>query len=120
MAYGGLKDLTRGTTYGKILRDKAFNIANNLKSDGHQRDLASMVYKLFYKATFGSGIENENTWYKRPSNLTMRHLVEELQKPIIKKFEKRKVQSPFIDNICGADLADMQLISFFIMCYSYL
>ena len=50
----------------------------------------------------------------------MRHLVEELQKPIIKKFEKRKVQSPFIDNICGADLADMQLISFSIMCYSYL
>ena len=36
-------------------------------------------------------------------------LAEELPKPIIKKFEKRKVQSLFIDNICGADLADMQL-----------
>ena len=30
--------------------------------------------------------------------------------PIIRKFNKRKVHSPFIDNICGADLADMQLI----------
>ena len=27
--------------------------------------------------------------------------------------EKRKVHSPFLDNICGADLADMQLISEF-------
>ena len=31
----------------------------------------------------------------------------ELHKPIIKKFKKRKVCSSFIDNICGADLADM-------------
>ena len=120
MAYGGFKDLTRRTASGKILRDKAFNIANNPKSDGYQTDLTSMVYKRFDKTTSGSGIENENTWYRRPSNLTLRHLVEELQKPIIKEFEKRKVQSPFIDNICGADLADMQLLSFVIMCYSYL
>ena len=35
----------------------------------------------------------------------------ELHKPIIRKIEKRKVHSPFIDNICGADLADIQLIS---------
>ena len=34
------------------------------------------------------------------------------QKPIIRKLEK-KVHSPFIDNIWGADLADMQLISKF-------
>ena len=32
-------------------------------------------------------------------------------KPIIRKIEKRKVHSSFIDNISGADLADMQLIS---------
>ena len=43
----------------------------------------------------------------------MRELVEELHKPIIKKFEKRKVYSPFIDNIRGADQVDMQLISKF-------
>ena len=40
-------------------------------------------------------------------------LAEDLHKPIIKKFKKRKVQSLFIDNIWGADLADMQSISKF-------
>ena len=29
----------------------------------------------------------------------------------IRKLEERKVHSPFIDNICGTDLVDMQLIS---------
>ena len=43
----------------------------------------------------------------------MRELREELHKPIIRKFNKRKVESSFIDNIWGADLADMQLISTF-------
>ena len=38
-------------------------------------------------------------------------MAEELHKPIIKKFEKRKVQAAFKDNIWGADLADMQLLS---------
>ena len=38
-------------------------------------------------------------------------LAKELYKPIIGKFNKIKVQSPFIDNIWGADLADMELIS---------
>ena len=40
-------------------------------------------------------------------------IAEELHKPIVKKFEKRKVYSSFKDNIWGADLVDMQLISKF-------
>ena len=40
-------------------------------------------------------------------------LAEELHKPITRKFKKRKVYLIFIDNIWGADLADMQLISKF-------
>ena len=40
-------------------------------------------------------------------------LVEELHKPIIRKLKKRKVYSAFKDNIWGAELADMQLISKF-------
>ena len=40
-------------------------------------------------------------------------LSEELHKPIIRKFKKRKVYSGFKDNIWGADLADMQLINKF-------
>ena len=40
-------------------------------------------------------------------------LAQELQKPIIKKFERRAVYSAFKDKIWAADLADMQLISKF-------
>ena len=38
-------------------------------------------------------------------------LADELHKPIIKKFNKRKVYSQFKDNIWGVDLADMQSLS---------
>ena len=40
-------------------------------------------------------------------------LAKELQKPIIKNLKKGKVYSGFKDNIWGADLADMKLISKF-------
>ena len=39
MAHGDFKDLARRTVSDKILRDKAFNIAKNLKYDGYQRGL---------------------------------------------------------------------------------
>ena len=42
-----------------------------------------------------------------------RQLEVELHKPIISIFNKPKVHSPFIVNIWGADLADLQLISKF-------
>ena len=105
MAYGDFKDLTRRTTSDKILCDKAFNIAKNPKYDGHQRGLASIVYKCFDKKTSGSGIKN--------GNISNKELAEELENSMIRKFKKRKVDLPFVDNICGADLADTQLISKF-------
>ena len=105
MAYGDFRDLTRRTASDRILRDKAFNIAKNPKHDGYQRSFASMFYNFFDKKTSGSGIKNENILNKE--------LAEELHKPIIRKYNKRKVQPPFIDNIWGPDLADMQLISKF-------
>ena len=37
------------------MRDKAFNIAKNLKYDRYQRGLASMVSRFFDKKYFGSG-----------------------------------------------------------------
>ena len=61
-----------------------------------------MVCKFFNKKTPGSGIKNEDISKLRPLNL-----VEELHKPFIRKFKEKKVHSPFIDNILGADLADM-------------
>ena len=98
MVYGNLKDLVKRTQSDKVLRDKAFKIASNLKYDGYQRGLASMVYKFFDKKSSGSGISNEPDY----------QLDEELHKPIIRKFKKRKVYSSFRDNIWGIDLADMQ------------
>ena len=38
-------------------------------------------------------------------------LAKELHKPVIRNFKKRTVYSGFKDNIWGADLVDMQLIS---------
>ena len=46
MAYGDVKDLTRGTVSDTILHDKAFNNAKNPKYDEYQRGLASVVYKF--------------------------------------------------------------------------
>ena len=40
-------------------------------------------------------------------------LTEELHKPIIRNLKKRRVYSGFKDNIWGANLANMQLISKF-------
>ena len=105
MAYGVFKDLKRRTASDKILRDKAFNIAKNPKYDGYQRGLASMVYKFFDKKSAGSGVNIPFEFNEQ--------LAKELHKPIIGKFRKRKVYSGFRDNIWGADLADIQLISKF-------
>ena len=52
MVYGDFKDLTRRIVFGKILRDKAFNIVKNLKYDGYQHGIASMLYKFFDKKNF--------------------------------------------------------------------
>ena len=43
MAYAKFKDLPTRTTADKVICDKAFNIAKNLKYDGCQRGLAPMV-----------------------------------------------------------------------------
>ena len=91
MAYGDFKDLNRKTFADKLLRDKASNIVKDPKYDGYQRGLASTVYKFFDKKTSGIAIKNTPN----------KELAEELPKPVIRKFNKRKVHSPFIDNILG-------------------
>ena len=118
MAYGKAKDSVRKTQSDRILRDKAFNIASDSKYDGYQRDLASMVYKIFHRKSSGSGIINEANY----------QLADELHKPIIRKIKKRKVYSSFRNNIWGVDLADMQSLSrynketyqVFIMCNRFI
>ena len=56
---------------------------------------------FFDKKSKGSGIANEPNY----------QLANELHKPIIRKFFKKKVYSSFRDNIQGVDLADMQSLS---------
>ena len=81
-----------------------------------------MVYKFFYKKSTslnkssGRGIVNEPNY----------QLANELHKPTIRKFKKRKFHSSFRDNIWGLDLPDMQSLSKYnkgnkyLMCAIYL
>ena len=100
--YSDSKDLTKRIIADKILKNRAFDIAEDPKYDGYQRGSASMVYKFFDSKVSGSGTK------PIPEN---EQLANELHKPIIRKFEKGKVYSTFKDNIWGVDLADMQLLS---------
>ena len=62
-----------------------------------------MVYIIVDIKTSGNGIKNEN--------MSNKELAKELRKPIIRKFQEKKVHLPFIDNIRGTGLVDMQMIS---------
>ena len=88
-AYSDSNDLTKRTVADKVLKNTAFNIAKDQKYDGYQRGLASMVYKFFDKKSKGSCAKHVNTKLA-PQN---QQLAEELHKPIIRKFEKRKVHA---------------------------
>ena len=46
-------------------------------------------------------------------NMSNKELAKELHKTIIRKTKKRNINSPFIDNIWGANLTGMELISKF-------
>ena len=103
MAYGDFQDLPRIIASYEVLCGKSFNVAKNPKYDGYQRGLASLACKCFDKKTSGGVVK---IWI-----IPNQQLAEELHKPIIWKFEKREVHLSFIENIWGAGLADMQLIS---------
>ena len=60
-------------------------------TDGYQRGPASIVYKCFDKKSTGSSVNIPLEFNEQ--------LAEELHKPIIRKFNKRKVYSGFKDNI---------------------
>ena len=101
MTYGKYKDLTKRTESDKVLRDKALDIASSPKYDEYERGLASIVSKVFDKKSTGSGIKS----------VLNQQLADELHKIIIRIFKKRRVYSSFKNNIWGADLADVQLIT---------
>ena len=87
------------------MRDKAFKIVKNPKYDRYQRGFASMIYTFFDEKTSGQTDKSEI--------ISNKESAEDLYKPIIKKFGKRKVRSSFTDSIWSADLAHMQLINKF-------
>ena len=66
-----------------------------------------MVYKFFDKKSASYDKSKESGIINEPNY----QLANELHKPIIRKFKKRKVYSSFKDNIWGDDLTDMQLLS---------
>ena len=90
--------LAKRTISDNILKHRAYEIVRKCIYDEYQRAFASTVYKFFNKIT-GSG-ESVNE-----------QLPEELHKPIIIKFNRRKVNTRFKDNIWAADLAEMRLFS---------
>ena len=107
-AYADHKDLINRTKSDKVLRDKAYNIASNPEYDGYQRGLASMVYKLFDSKVASPDKKSMGSGIARDSSLI---LADELHKPVVKKFNKRKVYSQFKDNIWGVDLVDTKSLS---------
>ena len=74
--------MAKRTQSDKVLKDKAFEIANNPKYDGCQRGLASMFYTFFDKKSTGSGIKNEIKQNRQQMNFT-NQLLEKLK---IEKF----------------------------------
>ena len=104
MAYGDFKYLTRRTASDKILCNKPFNIAKNLKHDGYQTVLAWTVNNKFFGKKFilvgwSDTLGQQNISAVKNENISNKELAEELRKLIIRKFQKRKMYSSLTDNI---------------------
>ena len=96
--YSDSKDLAKRTISDKILKDRAYEIARNCNYGECQTALASMAY-MFFDEKIGSGKSvNEQ-------------LAEELHKPVMKKFKRRKVYAKFKGNIWAANLIEMEALS---------
>ena len=91
-------DLVKRTIADKILKGRAYQIARNCQYDEYQTALANTVHTFFDKKA-GSVISvNEQ-------------LAEELHKPVIKKFKRRRVYARFKDNIWAANVAEVRSLS---------
>ena len=79
--------------------DSTYEIGKNRKYDGYQRALASIVYKCFDKKTASGVTVSEK-------------VADELHKPVIKKFKRRKNYARLKDNIWTLNLAEMGSLLF--------
>ena len=87
MAYNKFKDLEKRTQSDIVLKTKALKIDSNPKYNGYEKGLASMFYRFFDKKSKGSSLKENQ------------QLANELHKPIIRKFKKRKVYFSYKINI---------------------
>ena len=81
MTNGDFELLARRTTSDIILHNKAFSIAKSPKYNEYKRGRASVVFTFLNKKFSGRGVKSEN--------MLNQQLAEELNKPVIAKFEKR-------------------------------
>ena len=101
--YAKYKDVENRLISDQKLRNSAYDTASNPVYDGYQRGLASMVYTFFdskvapldKKAMSGKSNAKHSSLERTGNNEI---LAEELHKPVIKQFNKRKVYSQFRDN----------------------
>ena len=82
MSYGDFKDLPRRTGSEKLFRDKTFHFSKNLKYDGHQWGLPSVVYIFLDKSSVhvhaSKSAAHTGTWIKvglSPSEKKMFYLL---------------------------------------------
>ena len=99
MADGDFKNLPRRTPYDKVLRNKTFQ---RFKIWWESKRPCFNCLQIFWGKAFW--------WccYMCHEIILNQQSAEELHKPIIKKFEKRKVYSSFKDNIWGVDLDQLR------------
>ena len=87
MTYGKRKDLVRRNQSDKVLKDKAFKIANDPKWHVYQRGLASMVYKFFDQKSVSLNKSSRSGIVTEPNY----QLANELHKLFIRKLKKEEI-----------------------------
>ena len=104
MTYGDFNDFSRRTVSDKVFLKikKIMDIKEGLLQWFTEFLIKKSITRT--KSATHSGTEIN-------SNFENEQVAEKLHKPIISKFWKNKVYLSFKGNICGHDLADMQLIS---------
>ena len=93
-AYSDSKDLAQRIISDKILKERAYESARTRGYDGYQRALASTVDNFWEKKTGSGAIVTSKV---RAS--VNEQLAEELYKPVIKQFKRRKVYVRIKDNV---------------------
>ena len=89
MAYGDFKNLPKKTAY-KVLRDKASDVAKNLKYDVYQHGLTSVVWRFFQEKY----ATHEWKWINSDAVSDNQQLAKELHNPIIRKNKRLKYFPP--------------------------